>query len=101
MPRCESSAPRKKLPPPTTIATCDAGADDLGDLPGDGGHDVGVDAELAAAEDLAGELEQHPAVRRSVSAAPSAPDAAKAATVPAPSVDPCTIAASSSLDCRC
>ena len=58
MPRCCSSAPRKKLPPPTTTATCAPVRDDLGDLPGDAVDDVGVDADRAAAEHLAGELEQ-------------------------------------------
>ena len=36
--------------------------DDLGELLGDAADDVGVDADLAAAEGLAGELEQHPVV---------------------------------------
>ena len=35
---------------------------DLGELLGDAADDVGVDADLAAAEGLAGELEQHPVV---------------------------------------
>ena len=41
-----------------------AGALDLGDLPRDPPYDVGVDADLAAAEDLAGQLQQDPLVRR-------------------------------------
>ena len=40
-----------------------AAADHGGDLPGDGLHDVRVDADRAAAEDLAGELQHHPAGR--------------------------------------
>ena len=58
MPRCWSSAPRKKLPPPMTTAIWTPAADDRGDLAGDLLDDVGVDADLAAAEHLTGELEQ-------------------------------------------
>ena len=61
MPRCCSSAPRKKLPPPTTTATCDAArARPSAICRAMPAHDVGVDADLAAAEHLTGELEQHP-----------------------------------------
>ena len=42
----------------------DAGVDDLGDLAGDRGDDDRVDADLAAAEHLTRELEQHPAIDR-------------------------------------
>ena len=44
MPRCESSAPRKKLPPPMTTATWTPERATVGDLAGDVGDDVGVDA---------------------------------------------------------
>ena len=40
-----------------------AGRHDVADLPSDGGHDVGVDAEAAVTgECLAGQLQQHPAI---------------------------------------
>ena len=72
MPRCCSSAPRKKLPPPTTMATCDALAApprrSARAMPLD---DVGVDAERAAAEHLTGELEQHPVVAHVAGGGPS------------------------------
>ena len=44
-----------------TTATCDARRDDVGDLVGDGVDHVRVDADVAAAEHLAAELEQHAA----------------------------------------
>ena len=62
MPRFWSSAPRKKLPPPTTTATWTPAADAGGDLPGDALDDVGVDADGPAAEDLPGQLQHDPAV---------------------------------------
>jgi hypothetical protein len=52
MPFCCNSAPRKKLPPPTTMATPGRRQHRRRDLPGDLLDDVGVDPRAAAAEDL-------------------------------------------------
>ncbi len=60
MPRWLSSAPRKKLPPPTTIATSTrstAAAISLAMR----AHHIRVHAELSAAERLTGQFEQYPA----------------------------------------
>ena len=62
MPRWAISAPRKKLPPPTTIATCTPLRTTSLTCRAMSEDDVEVEADRTAAEDLAGQLEQHPAV---------------------------------------
>ena len=66
MPAWASSAPRKKLPPPTTTATCVPCATTSASCSAIRCTIVGVDADAAAAERLAGELEQHPLVAAAV-----------------------------------
>ena len=57
MPLWDSSAPRKKLPPPTTMATSTSGTAAAICL-ATAADGVRVNAQLAAAEDLAGELQE-------------------------------------------
>ena len=61
MPRCCSSAPRKKLPPPMTTAICAPVATTSAICRATVSTTVGVDADGPAAEHLAAELEQHAA----------------------------------------
>ena len=58
MPACCNSAPRKKLPPPTTMATALPHGGD--DLLGDATNHLRIDADLSAAERLTRQFQQYP-----------------------------------------
>ena len=63
MPRSDSSAPRKKLPPPTTTATWVPSRTTSAICRAIELDDDRIDADLPAAEHLAGQLEHAPAGR--------------------------------------